>query len=293
LTLPALGAMVKWPGLHTGEINKELAYGMLLGHYLPAGLLGLALVSMFASIMSTVDSNMNFGAQVFINDIYRRVIKKKASMEHYLTVGKIVMFFIMAFAIIVATKATNVIDISVFMLGLSSAELTANWGQWWWWRFNGPARLTASFGGPFIFLINKFFIFEYLIDGGQNTAYLIVLSSIAITFIAWVLVAYFTKPEPEEVLLEFYKRAKPMGWWGPIAVKAGVVPFGSKPIFKGFGIAALGTIAISSGIIALSALYISQVWVALFASIIVLIAGLLFRKAYKRYLSGIINKGEV
>ena len=35
-----------------------------LGHYLPSGLLGLALVAMFASIMSTVDSNMNFGAQL-------------------------------------------------------------------------------------------------------------------------------------------------------------------------------------------------------------------------------------
>ena len=40
LTLPALGAMVKWPGLFDGSINKELAYGMLLSHYLPAGLLG-------------------------------------------------------------------------------------------------------------------------------------------------------------------------------------------------------------------------------------------------------------
>ena len=236
---------------------------------------------------------MNFGAQVFINDIYRRAIKKKASMEHYMAVGKVVMFIIMGLAIVVATQAQNVIDISVFMLGLSSAELTANWGQWWWWRFNGPARLTASFGGPFIFLINKFFIFEYLIDGGQNTAYLIVLSSIAMTFIAWVLVSLSTKPEPEEVLLEFYKRAKPMGWWGPIAEKAGVIQFGSKPIFKGFGIAALGTVAISSCIIALSTLYISRVWVALFASIIVIITGLIFRKEYKKYLSGIINKEDV
>ena len=67
LTLPALGAMVKWPGLYDGSMDKELAYGLLLGHYLPSGLLGLALVAMFASIMSTVDSNMNFGAQVFIN----------------------------------------------------------------------------------------------------------------------------------------------------------------------------------------------------------------------------------
>ena len=89
LTLPALGAIVKWPGLHTGEIaDQEMAYGMLLAEYLPTGLLGLALVALFASIMSTVDSNMNLGAQVFINDVYRRSIRRDASTKHYLRVGQ-------------------------------------------------------------------------------------------------------------------------------------------------------------------------------------------------------------
>jgi len=156
LTLPALGAMVKWPGLHDGSINKEMAYGMLLRHYLPTGLLGLAISAIFASIMATVDSNLNFGSQIFINDVYLRLFVKKASMKHYMNVGRVVMFVIMALGILVATKAQNVIDIAVFMLGLYSAEFTANWGQWWWWRFNGKARLAASFGGPLIFLLNKF-----------------------------------------------------------------------------------------------------------------------------------------
>ena len=71
LTLPALAAIVKWPGLYTREIaDQEIAYGMLLKEYLPTGLLGLSLVALFASIMSTVDSNLNLGAQVFINDVY-------------------------------------------------------------------------------------------------------------------------------------------------------------------------------------------------------------------------------
>jgi Na+/proline symporter len=71
-TMPALGAMCKWPGLHDGRINKELAYGMLLKEYLPAGLLGLAVSGLAAAIMSTVSSNLNFGAQVILNDVYKR-----------------------------------------------------------------------------------------------------------------------------------------------------------------------------------------------------------------------------
>lgn len=292
LTLPALGAMVKWPGLHSGAINKELAYGMLLGHYLPTGLLGLALVAMFASIMSTVDSNMNFGAQVFINDIYRRSINRNASMKHYMGVGKVVMFVIMGLAVVVATQAQNVIDISVFILGLSSAELTANWGQWWWWRFNGPARLTASFGGPLIFLFNKFVVFKYLIDAGQDTIYLVVLTSIALTFVAWVVVALATKPEPEKELIEFYKRAQPMGWWGPIASKAGFKPLGYSPIFEGLGIAILGATTVASGIIAFSALYISRLQVALPAVVLAVLCGILFKKTFTPFLQRMIVNSE-
>lgn len=217
LTLPALGAMAKWPGLYDGTINKELSYGMLLGEYLPTGLLGLALVAMFASIMSTVDSNMNFGAQVFLNDVYRRSIRPKASMRECMRLGKVVMAVIMALALFVATQARDLIDISVFMLGLSSAELTANWGQWWWWRFNGPARLAASFGGPILFLLNKYVVFVYVIDAGMNTAYLVVLTSIAATCALWIIVALLTRPDPVDRLVAFYRRAKPMGAWGPIA----------------------------------------------------------------------------
>ena len=90
ITLPALGAAVRWPGLRDGSIDKELAYGMLLGHYLPPGLLGLAVSGILASIMSTVSSNMNFGAQVFLNDVYKRSLVTQASDRHYLMVGRIV-----------------------------------------------------------------------------------------------------------------------------------------------------------------------------------------------------------
>ena len=284
LTLPALGAMVKWPGLHDGSMDKELAYGLLLGHYLPSGLLGLALVAMFASIMSTVDSNMNFGAQVFINDVYRRFVHRGAEMSHYMGVGRLVMVAIMGLSLAVAMSATNVIDIAVFMLGLSSAELTANWGQWWWWRFNGKARLAASFGGPVIFLCNKYLVFAHWIDAGQDTAYVVVLSSIAVTCLLWIAVALLTAPEPEDKLLAFYEQARPMGWWGPIAEQAGVASGGGTPIVRGLGIALLGAVAVGGGVIGFSGGYVGRWEVALAGGLVAIVLGLGFRGIYARYM---------
>ena len=285
ITLPALGAMVRWPGLRDGTINRELAYGMLLAAYLPAGLLGLAVSGILASIMSTVSSNMNFGAQVFLNDVYRRSIAPAASDRHYLIVGRLVATVIVGLAMIVASTAGNVIDIAVFMLGLSSAELTANWAQWWWWRFNSPARLAASFGGPLIFLFSQYVLFRSIIDAGEATTYVVVRTSMAATCVLWMIVALITKPEPEEKLIEFYRRARPMGAWGPIARKAGVPPVGWAPVAKGFGIAAVGALMVGGGIIALSLAYVARWDVAGVAVAVSLLAGLVFRRYFIPFVS--------
>ncbi len=280
ITLPALGAIVRWPGLREGTINKELAYGMLLGHYLPPGMLGLAVSGILAAIMSTVSSNMNFGAQVFLNDVYKRSLVPRATERHYLMVGRLVAALIVVLAMLVATRVENVIDIAVFMLGLSASELTANWAQWWWWRFNGKARLAASFGGPLLFLFNQLVVFRYFINAGDVTVYVVIFASMAATALLWIAVALLTPPEPEEKLIEFYLRARPMGWWGPIARKAGVPSVGASPIVRGLGIAACGTVMVGAGIIALSTAFVARWDVAGTAIAIAIVAGLIFKRTF-------------
>ncbi len=282
LSLPALGAMVRWPGLYDGTINKELAYGMLLARYLPAGLLGLAMVALFASVMSTVDAHMSFAGQVFVNDVYRRVIKPSASPAACMIAGKATMFVIMGLAIVVASVAENVIDISVFMLGFAASEMTANWGQWWWWRFNGKARIAASLGGPLIFLFNQFVVFELWIDAGQATDYVVVLTSMALTCLLWIYVTLVTRPDPEKTLVEFYRRSRPPGWWGPIARRAGVEETGWSFILRGLVVAALGMTTVAAGTIAFSSLYVARWRVVAVAAALCITAGLAFLYGFRR-----------
>lgn len=288
VTLPALGAMCLWPGLTDGSIDKEQAYPMLLARYMPAGVLGLAVSGLAAAIMSTVSSNLNFGAQVILNDVYRRFLRPQASLAHYMKVGQLVMFLIMGLALLVGTVAENVIDISVFMLGLSSAEITANWGQWWWWRFNGKARLAASFGGPLIFtigfLLSKWGMLPRLFGAVGTVDYGVVLLSIGLTCALWIVVALLTKPDPEHRLIEFYKQTRPLGWWGPIAAKAGVEQRGWPPIVAGLGIAFVGAVMVGAGTIAFSSAYVAA-WsnVTIFGGLC-LVAGLLFKRTFGRFM---------
>jgi len=201
-----------------------------------------------------------------------------------MNVGRVVMFVIMGLALLVATVAENVIDVSVFMLGLSSAEITANWGQWWWWRFNGPARLAASFGGPVIFLFNKYVLFRYFLAGTGDVGYAVILASMGMTFVLWVLVALLTRPEPEERLVAFYKRARPMGFWGPIARKAGLEERSAALIPQGLFIALAGAMMVAAGTIAFSSAYVGRWRSVLIFGMITLGAGLMFLQTHRRYM---------
>jgi SSS family solute:Na+ symporter len=187
---------------------------------------------------------------------------------------------IVGMAVVVAVSARDVIDISIFMLGLSSAELTANWAQWWWWRFNGKARLAASFGGPLIFLFNQFVLFRHVVDAGPDASYVVVFASMAATCLLWILVARFTAPEPMEKLVEFYRRADPMGWWGPVAREAGIPQRGALPIVRGIGIAAVGATMVGSAVIALSCAYVARWTPASIALILSAAAAIIFHRSF-------------
>ena len=295
LTLPGLGALAHRPEFYTATAaERETAFGWLLGVYMPPGLLGLALIALFAAIMSTVDSNMNLGAQVLLNDVYKRFIRPVASVREYMTVGRVAMVLVLAAGVIVAIVADSVIAFAVLLLQFSSAELPANWAQWWWWRFNGPARVAASFGGVVFFLINRFLIFDPMVEAGtissSTAAYLVVLASMGATTLLWVIVALVTRPDPEEHLIAFYKQVRPIGFWGPIARQVeGDAERRGRRILQGLGIALLGFVALCAATVVLYALYLAQIQLALITMAVALGAGVAFFTSYRRYIAAIEN----
>lgn len=280
MTLPALGALAKRPELYTASRSaREMVFGELLVTYMPAGLLGLQIAAMLAAVMSTVSSNLNFGAQVVVNDLYRRHLRPHESDRHYIFVGRLTMLFIMGLGVFIAVKAESLITIAIFMLGLSSAEYLANWAQWWWWRFNKWGRLTASFGGPLIFVMVKYFFFP------EASEYVHVLMSIGLTTLSWVIVTLMTPPDEEAKLTAFYRRAKPLGFWEPISRNLGLdSPSGSpRTIIIGLGITLIGVGWVACGVLAFSDYYVGR-----FATGTVLLAvsisgGLLFLMLYRRF----------
>src|SRR5690242_4032866 len=208
LSVPCLAAAVFWPQLRTGQLDRELAYGLLMTRYLTPGLLGLVYVAMLGGIISVVGDNLNFGSQVLLNDIYRRHLVKHATERHYLFAGRCAIFVVLGLSLLVVYKVKFVFNVAVFMVGLSAAEMSANWAQWWWWRFNGWARVAASFGGGACYLAIALLWPSW---PWWNRMFL----SMGLSTVLWIVVTLFTAPERNERLVAFFLRARPLGCWSP------------------------------------------------------------------------------
>jgi SSS family solute:Na+ symporter len=281
VTLPSISAAVMYPDLRVAGADRELVYGRLMKELLPVGAMGLLVAAMMAATMSTVGDNLNFGSQVMVSDIYRRWFVRNGSEKHYLFIGKICMAIIMSVSIAVVFNVTIITDVAIFMLQLSAAELPANWAQWWWWRFNGPARIAASFGGALIFCIvvlgPKLLMYLHVPGAEQLVLpwWWQTLLVMGLTTLLWVIVALNTPPDPDNLLSDFYRRAKPLGAWRPYSIKFKVIrgKGSAMPILRGMSIAIIGFAATCLLILGLTEAWFGRY---LSAGIELLASGLLF-----------------
>lgn len=292
VTLPSISAGMLWPDLRNAGADRELVYGRLMKMMLPAGAMGLLIAAMMAATMSTVGDNLNFGSQVLVSDIYRKWLVPNASEKHYLIMSKIAMAIIISIAIAVVFNVSIITDVAIFMLQLSAAELPANWAQWWWWRFNGPARIAASFGGAVIFCIvvlgPKMLVFfgvaaaeKMILPWWWET-----LLVMGITTVLWVIVALLTKPDPNVLLNRFYQRVHPLGFWKPFRTEGESAPPGNiiKPIFWGIGVAVIGFAATCLLIQGLTEAWFGYYQPGILQLILSILLFIVFKKTSKKYL---------
>lgn len=311
LTLPALGLLVNHPDLYQAEpAEREKAYAMLLDEYLPSGLFGVALAALLASVMSTVSSHLSYGSQTLVNDVARQVLPNArwlaAGSTGAVWTGRVLMLAILGVGVAVTYNAESLIGIAIVLAGMYGATATVYWGQWWWWRVNFWSWLTAMVGGPLVFVALGGLNFGPIKFAGILAAFptwaaargasesaaqgmdmLQAALGMAITLVAWVLVTLVTRPEPIEVLKTFYRRARPMGAWSPVrqACLSDDPSWKAPPaglLLEGLAAAAVGAVAVSSGVLAASVAFVGR-WseAAVYATTSVVL-GVVFARLFDR-----------
>jgi Na+/proline symporter len=295
LTLPALGAIINHPELYrAAPAKRELAYGLLLADFLPKGLLGLALAAIVASVMSTVSSFLTYGSQTLVNDTYSTLFGKPKE-ERAVWLGRFFMLVILAISLIVVYYSKSLIGIAVVLIGIFGSTALIGWAQWWWWRINFKSWVTANVAGPIVYFSLTFILAK--IDWWQQQSsqvesvrqqmqmYQAVISMI-ITTSAWMLVAFLTKPEDMELLKSFYRKAHPLGLWGPVR-KAIEAEQGSKIdtpkmlIPAGLFVTFLGAAWLILSVICLSYLFVGKWNIGILCGVIAIIFAIAFKYAFR------------
>ncbi len=102
----ALGLMQQNdPAADTNDTNYVFLTFVI--RYLPAGVVGLIIVVVFAATMSAISSALNSLATSSIVDVYKRLLTEQASEKHYLRVSRVATAFWGIFAIVVSEGAAR------------------------------------------------------------------------------------------------------------------------------------------------------------------------------------------
>jgi len=68
--------------------EPDRAFSYIVTHFLPSGLRGILLCAIFASLMSTIDSVFNSLATLFSIDIYKGILRKDATDQQVVAMGR-------------------------------------------------------------------------------------------------------------------------------------------------------------------------------------------------------------
>jgi SSS family solute:Na+ symporter len=225
--LTALAALVVFPGL-TGAPPGEMeaAYPRMIA-FLPKGIMGIVIASLFAAFMSTIESIVNLSGSFLLNDFYRPFIKKNASEKHYVAASRVLVIIVS----LLGAGFSYVLG-SVKMGWQLVMELSAGIGlvlllRWYWWRVNAWSEIAALSASAATAVFLKIFPENPIARGlgaGLEKAGLRVeawgvgiILIVAVTTAVWLTVTFLTKPDDTDKLLAFYRKVRPGGFWGPIA----------------------------------------------------------------------------
>ncbi|MEO7966619.1 MAG: Na+/galactose cotransporter, partial [Gemmatimonadaceae bacterium] len=118
-------------------LDYDLATPMMLVKLFPSGMLGLGLTALIASFMSGMAGNVTAFNTVWTYDIYQAHIKKGATDEHYLwmgraaTVGGILLSVAAAYA---ASAFNNIMDFLQLIFAFVNAPLFATFALGMFWK---------------------------------------------------------------------------------------------------------------------------------------------------------------
>jgi solute:Na+ symporter, SSS family len=225
LVYPTLGDIARtFPHVDPRLIGHDLAYPAML-RFLPHGFLGLMVAGLLAAYVSTISTHLNWGTSYLVHDCYRRFLKPGASERHYVAAGRLVTGLLMVVAALITYVLNTAAESFQLLLSVGAGTGLLYLLRWFWWRVNAWSEIAA--------MVSSFVVAVAFFVAGKAghpvAAHLSLITTVAVTTVVWVSVAFLSPPTEPERLLAFCRLVRPAGpGWTEQRRAAGVTAAGDS-----------------------------------------------------------------
>ncbi|HEY4933631.1 MAG TPA: sodium:solute symporter family protein [Terriglobales bacterium] len=217
--LTGVAVIVLYPGL----AHPETGYMLVLNNYLPHQYRGIAIAGFLAAFMSTIATQLNWGASYLVSDFYRRFVKKSATENHYVMVSRLCTVLLVIVAAYISVQLGSIASGWEIVLQVGAGTGAVYILRWYWWRINAWSEISAMASSLAISLVLSRW---HPFSGNDSLVFAKgALATTVVTSIVWITVTLLTKPEPEKVLTRFYRNVRPdVRGWKPVAKLLPTIP---------------------------------------------------------------------
>ena len=228
-------ALRPWPWIITGLCtvilypagigpthDHEAAYVQAFVDLLPTPWRGFMMAGFAAAYMSTVGTQLNWGASYLVNDFYKRFINRTATEKHYVAVSRMATVFLFLAAALVTMQLSTIEGAWKFLLALGSGTGLVLILRWYWWRINAWSEISAMTASFIVSLIAISVIKpRFAADDFRGDAW-VMLVTVVVSTVVWITATFVTAPEPDAMLQSFYRRVRPGGpGWARVSESLG------------------------------------------------------------------------
>jgi Na+/proline symporter len=218
-------ALRPWPWVVVGMASvilyphladPETGYVRVMIDYLPASLRGLMVAAFAAAFMSTVGTQLNWGASYLVNDFYRRFLQPGEPERHYVHASQIATVILTVISAVITHYMDSIAGAWKLLIVTGAGTGSVLILRWYWWRINAWSEV-SSMAAAFAVSVILQTVFGLDSDDPVQFAYLILIT-VAITTVIWLATTMLTRPESDKTLDGFYRRVRPSVFgWGPVA----------------------------------------------------------------------------
>ncbi len=192
---------------------------------LPVGMRGLFMAVLLAALMSTISAMVNVTSSVVTNDFIKRYVRREFTQKQLVRLGQLASAAALVIGFVFSLSFSHVITAWETMVFIwVTVILVPATLRWHYWRFSARA-FVWSMGVSVVLVLGRVMALPHL------KAHQALGLDVGLCLAATIIIAALTGPSDREVLVKFYSRVRPWGFWGPIrreAVRRGLVPAGDR-----------------------------------------------------------------